>query len=117
LRPPPAETLVCPSGQVRVHVRNLWSKNVDPTMNTLSSPLLGVIVIDPTGSFQKYGARIDGATDSNDQPPCTYYSVCIPSAVAKIQIQPIGPDACPAGNASGALDFTEVTKRKELWIE
>ena len=23
--PPPAETLVCPSGQVRAHVRDLWS--------------------------------------------------------------------------------------------
>jgi hypothetical protein len=82
LRPPPTETLVCPAGQVRVHVRDLWSSQVSPTMNTMSAPPLGVIVIDPTGSYQKYGARLDGATDIDGNPPCTYYSVCIPNTIA-----------------------------------
>jgi hypothetical protein len=117
LRPPPTETLVCPAGQVRVHVRDLWSSQVSPTMNTMSAPPLGVIVIDPTGSYQKYGARLDGATDIDGNPPCTYYSVCIPNTIAKIQIQPLGTDACPAGNASGAFDISSVNGGKEFWIE
>ena len=115
--PPPQETLVCPNGQVRVHVRDLWSSGVSPTMNTMSSPPLGVIVIDPTGSYQQYGARLDGATDIDGDPPCTFYSVCIPNTVTKIQIQPIGADACPAGNPSGAFDITSVNSGKEFWIE
>jgi len=115
--PPPVETLVCPSGQVRVHVRDLWSKGVSPTMGSLSDPPIGVIVIDPTGSYQKYGARLDGKTDIDGNPPCTFYSVCIPSSVGKIQIQPIGADACPSGNASGAFDISSVNKSKEFWIE
>jgi hypothetical protein len=114
---PPVETLVCPSGQVRVHVRDLWSSKVTPTMNTMTEMPLGVIVIDPTGGYQKYGARLDGTTDVNDKPPCTYYSVCIPSTITKIQIQPIAADACPAGNASGAFDITSVNSSKEFWIE
>src|ERR1019366_6892246 len=85
--PPPTETLVCPSGQVRVHVRDLWSSKVTPTMNTMTDPPIGVMVIDPTGSYQKYGARLDGKTDIDGNPPCTFYSVCIPNTVTKIQIQ------------------------------
>jgi hypothetical protein len=115
--PPPVETLVCPTGQVRVHVRDLWSSGVSPTMNTMPTPLLGVLVIDPTGSYQKYGARLDGATDVDGNPPCTYYSVCIPNTVTSIQIQPIGANACPAVSASGAFNITSVNTSKELWIE
>jgi hypothetical protein len=115
--PPPTETLVCPSGQVRVHVRDMWSSKVTPTMNTMTDPPIGVMVIDPTGSYQKYGARLDGKTDIDGNPPCTFYSVCIPNSVAKIQIQPIGTNACPAGNASGSFDISSVNKSKEFWIE
>jgi hypothetical protein len=115
--PPPPETLVCPAGQVRVHVRDLWSSGVTPTMNTMTNPPLGVIVIDPTGSYQKYGARLDGATDINGNPPCTYYSVCIPNTITSIQIQAIGSSACPVDSSSGSFDITSVNKSKEFWIE
>jgi hypothetical protein len=115
--PPPVETLVCPSGQVRVHVRDLWSKGVTPTLGTLTDPPIGVIIIDPTGSYQKYGARLDGKTDIDGNPPCTFYSVCIPNSIASIQIQAIGADACPAPNASASFDITSVNKSKEFWIE
>jgi Glycosyl hydrolases family 8 len=114
---PPPETLSCPKGQVRVHVRDLWSSKVSPTMSTLTSPPIGVIVIDPSGSWTKYGARLDGTTDIDGNPPCTYYSVCIPTSVTKIEIQPIGADACPAGNPSGAFDISQVSKNPEFWIE
>ena len=113
---PPPETLVCPAGYVRMHVRDLWSSGVTPTMNSMTAPPLGVVVIDPTGSYMSYGARIDGTTDINGNPPCTYYSVCIPNTVAAIQIKPIGFDACP-GTASGNFDISSVNKSKEFWME
>jgi hypothetical protein len=114
---PPVETLTCPPGEVRVHVRDLWSSGVTPTMNTMPSPPLGVVIIDPTGSYSTYAARLDGSTDINGNPPCTYYSVCIPSTVTKIQLEPIGANSCPASNASGAFDITSVNQSKEFWIE
>ncbi len=114
--PPPPETLVCPSGQVRVHVRDLWSSGVTPTLNTMKDPPLSAVVIDQNG-YQKYGARLDGATDVDGNPPCTYYSVCIPNTATSIEIQAIGADACPAGNPSGPIAIGSVNKNKELWIE
>ena len=114
--PPPPETLVCPAGQVRVHVRDIWSKGVTPTLGTLSTPPLGVVVTDTNG-YQKYGARLDGATDINGNPPCTYYSVCIPSGTTTITIQALGVDSCPGGNPSGPISITSVNSSKEFWIE
>jgi hypothetical protein len=114
--PPPAETLVCPSGQVRVHVRDLWSKGVTPTLGTLTAPPLEVLVIDTNG-YHKYGARLDGATDINGNPPCTYYSVCIPKTATTIEIQAVGTDVCPAGNPSGPISIVSVNTSAELWIE
>jgi len=114
--PPPQETLVCPSGQVRVHVRDLWSKGVSPTLGTLSAPPLEVLVIDTNG-YQKYGARLDGATDINGNPPCTYYSVCIPKTTTTIEIQAVGTYVCPTGNPSGPISIISVNSSTEFWIE
>jgi len=96
-RPPPPdlppdvsnETYPCPTGTVRIHVRDFWSSAVTPTMNTMTAPPLSVLVIDPTGSWPSYGARQD--TES-----CSWYSVCAPSTLTKFQIKPVGTDACGA---------------------
>jgi hypothetical protein len=114
--PPPVETLVCPTGQVRVHVRDLWSSGVTPTMNTLSAPPIEVVVIDTNG-YLKYGARLDGSTDINGNPPCTYYSVCLPKTTTTIEVQALGADMCPAGNPSGPISITSVNTSNEFWIE
>jgi Glycosyl hydrolases family 8 len=114
--PPPVETLVCPTGMVRVHVRDLWSSGVTPTLGTLSAPPIKVVVIDTNG-YLKYGARLDGSTDINGNPPCTYYSVCLPTTTTNIEIQALGTDACPAGNPSGPISITSVNTSKEFWIE
>jgi hypothetical protein len=108
---PPTENLKCPSGEVRVHVRDVWSTAVDPpSLKTLTAPPSGVQIMDPDHNYTTYGARIDGAN-------CTYYSVCLPSTVAKIQIKPVGADGCATGSQSGNFDISSYTKNPDIWIE
>jgi hypothetical protein len=109
------ETLVCPTGQVRVHVRDLWSSTVTPTLNSMTAAPLSVVVIDTNG-WLNYGARIDGRTDMDGNPPCTYYSVCLPKTVTTIELKPVGADACP-GTTSGPIDIKSVNSSPEFWIE
>ncbi len=109
--PPPTENLKCPSGEVRVHVRDVWSTAVDPpSMKTLTTPPSGVQIIDPDHNYMTYGARVDGAN-------CSYYSVCLPTTVTKVQIKPIGADSCATGSQSGNFDISSYTKNSDIWIE
>jgi hypothetical protein len=107
---PPIEDPKCPPGQVRVHVRDLWSSKVDPTMNKMTAAPTGVLIIDPTGNWITYGARIDGID-------CTYYSVCMPNTITKIQIKPIGADSCPMDPGSGSFNVASQAKNPDIWIE
>jgi hypothetical protein len=114
--PPPSdgsnETYSCPIGEVRMHVRDIWSSAVSPTMNTMSAPPLSVLVIDPTGSWPQYGARQDTAN-------CSWYSVCAPNTLTKFQIKPVGADACGGtSNSSGTFDASKlVPASKEIWLD
>ena len=105
------ETFSCPVGEVRMHVRDIWSSKMNPTMNTMSAPPLSVIVINPTGSYVQYGARQDTAN-------CSWYSVCIPNTITTIQIKPVGPDGCPSGNPSGAFDISKLAPTSpDIWLD
>jgi hypothetical protein len=106
---PPVENLKCPSGQVRVHFRDVWSAQVDPTMKTMTAPPLGVMFIDPS-VWSTYGGRVDGID-------CTYYSVCLPSTIGKIQVKPIGADGCANSGQSGNFDISSLNKNPDIWIE
>ena len=119
-RPPPpdlppdvsSESYPCPTGTVRIHVRDVWSSAVTPTMNTMTAPPLSVLVIDPTGSWPSYGARQDTAS-------CSWYSVCAPSTLTKFQIKPVGTDACGGtSNSSGTFDASKlIPASKEIWLD
>ena len=105
------ETFSCPVGEVRMHVRDIWSSKMNPTMNTMSAPPLSVIVINPTGNYVQYGARQDTAN-------CSWYSVCIPKTIATIQIKPVGPDGCPSGNPSGVFDISKLAPTNpDIWLD
>ena len=109
--PPPTENLKCPSGQVRVHFRDVWSNAVDPpSMKTMTAPPSAVQMIDPDHNYQTYGARVDGAN-------CTYYSVCLSNTITKIQVKPVGADGCANGGQSGNFDISQYTKNSDVWIE
>lgn len=108
----PVETAPCPSGQVRVHIRDIWSNTVDPpSLKTMPKPPSAVQVIDPS-NWATYGARKDSGSAS-----CTYYSVCLSTSITKIQIKAIGPDSCPGGNQSGNFDLSSFKNTKDIWIE
>jgi hypothetical protein len=106
---PTTENLKCPTGLVRVHFREVWSSKVDPTMNSMPNPPQGVMVIDPS-NWATYGARVD-AID------CSYYSVCLPNTISKIQVKPIGADGCANSGQSGNFDISAVNKNPDVWIE
>jgi hypothetical protein len=108
---PPTENFKCAAGLVRVHVRDLWSNGVDPTMGTLTAPPTGVLITDPISNYMTYGARVDGVN-------CTYYSVCMPNTITKIQVKPIGANSCPVDPASGNFDVSSLAKNSsDIWIE
>ena len=108
----PIEDPKCPAGQVRVHVRDIWSNTVDPpSMKTMTSPPMEVQVIDPS-NWATYGARKDSGSAS-----CTYYSVCLATTITKIMVKAIGADSCPAGSQSGNFDLSSFKNATDIWIE
>ena len=59
--PPATETPTCPSGTRRIHVKDLWSKDVDPTLGLFDSPPLAVVISDVTHNWLVHNARKDAA--------------------------------------------------------
>ena len=85
--PDTSENRSCPPGTVRIHVRDVWSNGANPSMKTMTTPPMSVLIIVPTGSWPSYGARQDTAN-------CFWYSVCAPNTLTTFQIKPVGADAC-----------------------
>ena len=95
--PPPVETPTCASGTRRVHVRNLWSKDVTPTLGTLDSQPLAVVITDVTHNWLVHNARKDAVG-------CDWYSDCLPATTATVTIAPIDPaTGCVANPTSGNI--------------
>ena len=108
---PPVENLSCPAGEVRLHVRDVWSDPVDPpSMKTLTTPPTSVQIMDPNNNYIVYAARVDG-------PNCSYYSVCLPNTITTIQLKPVGADGCATGSQSGNFNLSAYTKNSDIWIE
>ena len=110
------ETSKCAHGQTRVHVRDLWSKGVTPTLGMLADPPMGLLFNEFEGDFSVYGARCDAATDINGG-TCTYYSACIPNTITKLELQPLETSGCPINSTSGILDISSMSGAPEFWIE
>jgi len=107
---PTVENPKCPSGMVRVHVRDIWSNTIDPpSMKTMPNPPMEVQVIDPS-NWTTYGARQDAAN-------CSYYSVCLATSITKILVKAVGADACPTGDQSGNFDLSPFKNVSDIWIE
>ena len=108
----PNETFTCSPGTVRIHVRDIWSIAANPTMGTMTTAPLSVLVIYPTGSWPSYGARQDTAN-------CSWYSVCAPNTLTRFEIKPVGADACGGtSNASGTFDASSlIPTTNEIWLD
>lgn len=110
------ETSKCAHGQTRVHVRDLWSKGVTPTLGILTDPPIGLLFNEYEGDFSAYGARCDAATDIKGG-TCTYYSACIPNTITELELQPIDTSGCPIVSTSGIVDLSSMSGAPEFWIE
>ncbi len=77
--PPLTEDYKCPSGTTRVHVRDVWSAQANPTLSgqtvnnqTFSMPNrpVAVLLVDTDNMSTKYAARQDSSN-------CDWYSTCL----------------------------------------
>ena len=109
--PPAVETPTCPSGTRRIHVKNLWSKDVDPTLGLFATPPLAVAVADVTHNWLVHNARKDAAG-------CDWYSDCLPTTTTTVTVAAIDPTSGCVGNpTSGNIDLSQLPSTAELYID
>ncbi|HVT08993.1 MAG TPA: hypothetical protein VHO67_16150 [Polyangia bacterium] len=111
------ETSKCAAGRVRVHVRDIWSPGVSPTLNILPGAPAAIRLVLQLDTYdqQVFAARLDSVTDVAGG-TCAYYSACIPNTTIKISLQPAFPTGCPSVSSSAGIDVSAVN-RSEFWIE
>jgi endo-1,4-beta-D-glucanase Y len=111
--PPVTETPTCPAGTRRIHVKDVWSKEIDPTLGVTSSPPLAVVISDVTHNWLVHNARKDAAG-------CAWYSDCLPTTAAKVTIADVDPATGCVGNpTSGNIDISQhpSTSTSDLYID
>jgi hypothetical protein len=111
----PPETNDCPPGDLRVHVKDLWSAAASPTLGLYDAPPPAVVLLDR--SYNEYAARADTGA-------CGWYVACVPSAAATtIYLQPESPaELCGAtSHRSGGVDLSAFGAgqggRNDVWID
>jgi hypothetical protein len=107
--PPAKEDFKCPTGTVRVHVRDIWSKLADPTLGTMDKRPMTVMLID--GAWGRWGARQETAT-------CDWYSICAPASLKKFKLTAMSTSCGgDTGNLSGDFDITSFGSASDVWID
>ena len=108
--------LPCPAGQVRVHVKDVWSASATPTLSEMTSPPIAVSFDSPTSYTTVYAwALPDGAH-------CGWYSACLSTGVTSISINPLtsATSIClgGVGDLSGAIDLSTAiaSGNSDVWI-
>lgn len=110
--PPTKETPVCPAGTRRIHVKDLWSKGVDPTLGVFDQPPLAVVISDVTHNWLVHNARKEAVG-------CNWYSDCLPVTTTTVTIAPIDPTTgCVASqlSPSGNVDVAP-TSGGDVYID
>jgi hypothetical protein len=109
--PPAVETPTCPQGTRRVHVKNLWSTDVSPTLGTFSTPPLAVVISDVTHNWLVHNARKEVAG-------CDWYSDCLPTTTTTVTIAAIDPTTgCVANQPSGNIAIGQVASGSDVYID
>ncbi len=110
--PSTAETYQCPTGNVRVHVRDVWSSEAPVSLRALSGTPVAISVVDVKGGYVEYWAR-------RDNPGCTWYSACLPKGVSSLQFKAVGSaDACTQTTPSGTFDLAAaVGTNTEIYVD
>ncbi|HMA96611.1 MAG TPA: glycosyl hydrolase family 8, partial [Polyangiaceae bacterium] len=110
-KPPLTEDYSCPAGSIRVHVRDIWSKQANPTLATLDKRPFAVQLIQ-SPSWAPTAARAETAG-------CDWYSVCAPQPyLSKFRLGAMGTDSCSAPQAnSGEFDISSFAGKSDVWID
>jgi hypothetical protein len=111
--PPPVEVYSCPYGQVRLHIRDMWSNLANPTLNDITGLPIAVNVFDTQNAWTEYSAREDTAG-------CDWYSVCLPTTVTQIVIEAIGnPNGCTTSQRSGIFNTSTISPvpTHDIWLD
>ncbi len=111
--PPSVEVYSCPAGQIRLHIRDMWSNLANPTLNDLTGLPTAVNVFDTGNGYTEYSAREDTAG-------CDWYSVCLPSAVKDFVVEAIGnPNGCTTTQRSGTFNLSSISPAptSDVWLD
>jgi hypothetical protein len=108
-KPSTKEDYACPTGTTRVHIRDIWSKQADPTLGSMESRPMTVMLID--NAWGRWGARAETST-------CDWYSICAPATLKQFKLAAM-PTSCggDTGNLSGTFDITSFGKATDVWID
>jgi len=118
---PLTETYACPTGMTRVHVRDVWSAQANPTLygSTIGSTKLAmatrpyvVILYDTGNAFTGHAAR----RESSD---CDWYSGCInltgmTQLAVSAEATPCDRDGAPI---SGVFDLSHFASLSDVWLD
>jgi hypothetical protein len=109
--PPATQTYACPSGEMRVHVLDMWSTLASPTLGDLAARPIAVAVVDTNGTWPEYWAPPDAAD-------CGWYSVCVPATLSSFELKAIGgANGCTATPMSGHFHPSGGSPPADVWIE
>jgi len=109
--PPTTEDYKCPDGTTRVHVRDVWSKDVDPTLGSMNSAPSSIIITDTSSAWVDYSARQDSAN-------CPWYSTCMAVGATGDLVMAAQAATCQApGNTSGTFTLNQFAGASDIWID
>lgn len=109
--PPTKEDYACPTGTTRVHVRDVWSKNADPTLGTMTTRPNAVVITDTTNAWLTYSARLDSDN-------CDWYSTCMALGPTGTLVLSAQAAACStSGSNSGTFTLSQHASSGDVWID
>ncbi len=109
--PPTTEDYKCPTGTTRVHIRDVWSKQANPTLGTTANRPLTIIITDTSAAWVSTALRLDSDN-------CDWYSACMPLATTGDLVLAAQEATCTApGNNSGIFNLKTFSSSSDVWID
>jgi hypothetical protein len=105
--PPTTQNYDCPAGNIRLHVRDMWSDVAaaggEPSLSDITGRPTVVNVFDTQNGWTEYSATEDTAG-------CDWYSVCLPANVTSVVLEAMGnSNGCVTSPRSGTFDLGSVS--------
>jgi len=112
--PPEYETFECAEGYVRVHVRDIWSSQANPTLGEFYGRPISVMLVD-TGGIVAAGTSFGARPESEG---CDWYSTCVVPEFVRFGLSAVGPSECAStgDGVSGDVDISAHAGASDVWI-